>query len=295
MIWLHGGCFQIQHKGHHTLVPCTKGVKQGSRGEPYQWNLVTRYLLWQFAKKSISWIQSHVLNFADDYHLSWMADSEVSLHRAVRDVADFFSMLEDAGLKINLGKSAAIIRVVGPRLRAFQQNYITRGEGKTYPVPIVKRWAYLGSTLSYTTFASDTVGRRVNAADHAFAKLKSVLGSRRSLTLGQRLEVYDTYVCSACSGDGCTSPRHVTLESNEALCARLHRPLPLAALKNIWEKKCRAWMDRNLTLHPVGRVPQYPDVMPALSAIATAGMDQAGLTTPWMCRLCHRSFQSSMP
>ena len=142
---------------------------------------MTGYLLWQFArKKGISWIQSHVLNFADDYHLSWIADSEVSLHRAVRDVADFLTMLEVAGLKINLGKSAAIIRVVGPRLRAFQQNYITRrtngvflkcstGDGKTYHIPIVKRWDYLGSTLSYTTFASDAVSRRVKAAEKALS------------------------------------------------------------------------------------------------------------------------------
>ena len=95
---------------------------------------MARYLLWQFArKKGVSWIHSHVINSADDYHLSWIADSEVSLHRAVRDVADFLNMLEDAGLKINLWKSAAIICVVGPRLRAVQQNCITRRTKWSFP------------------------------------------------------------------------------------------------------------------------------------------------------------------
>ena len=258
---------------------------------------MTRYLLWQFAqRKGLSWIQTHVLNFADDCHLSWIADSEISLHRAVHDVADFFHMLESAGLKINLGKLAAILRVVGPRLHAFQKNFIMRrangvflkcrctSSDTTYHIQIVKRSDYLGSTLSYTAFAQDTVLRRVKAADHAFAKLKNVLGCRRSLALAQRLAVYDTCVMSTLMyavltvGMGaqearlihCTvmrhlrflanSPRHVTHETNEDLCKSLHRALPLAAFKNVWEKKCQAWMDRRLTLHPqdaVGRVKLY--------------------------------------
>ena len=332
MIWLQGGSFSIQHKGHSAVVPCTKGVKQGSRGGPFQWNLVTRYLLWQFAqRKGLGWVQDHVLNFADDYHLSWVADSEISLHRAVHDVADFFHLLESAGLQINLGKSAAILKVVGPRLHAFQKNFILRrangvflkckctNRDTTYHIPIVKRWDYLGSTLSYTGFAQDTVLRRVKAADHAFAKLRNVLGCRRSLALAQRLAVYDTCVLSTllyavmATGIGtqearlihgtvmrhlrflANSPRHVTHETNDDLCSRLRRALPLAALKHVWEKKCRAWTDRRLMLHPqdvVGRVPQYPDLLPALTALTVAGVDQAVPPAPWTCRTCSRGFQS---
>ena len=70
-------------------------------------------------------------------------------------------MLESAGLQINLSKSAAIIRVKGPRLRAFQKNYIMQRrcgvllkcitrEGKVYQVPIGKKWDYFGTTLSYS-------------------------------------------------------------------------------------------------------------------------------------------------
>ena len=66
------------------------------------------------------------------------------------------------------------------------------------------------------------------------------------------------------------SPRHVTLESNKALCARLNRPLPLAALKN-----------------PVEEEMSSVDGSPPHSA--SAGLDPRGLTTPWMC---NRGFQS---
>ena len=91
------------------------------------------------------------------------------------------------------------------------------------------------------------------------------------------------------------SPRHVTHETNADLCKRLNRALPLAALKHAWDKKCQAWMDRRLTLHPqdaVGRVPEYPDLVPALTAVAVAGIDQAVPTAPWTCRVCSRGFQS---
>ena len=115
MIWLHGGVFQIQHKGLQTTVPCTKGVKQGSKGGPYQWNLVTRYSLWKLAQaKGIHWVQTHITNFADDYHLAWAGSSEIFFHRATREMAEFFELLESFGLRINLG-----IRLLSLELRGL--------------------------------------------------------------------------------------------------------------------------------------------------------------------------------
>ena len=162
--------------------------------------------------------------------------------------------------------------------------------GKTYLVPLVKKWDYLGATLSYVTHAADTVSRRVRAADHAFSKLKQVLGARRSLPIHQRLAVYDACVQSTlvyavfATGIGASearmihymmmrhlryiaqSPRHITRESNEQLCQRLGRPLPLATLHHVWEKKCRAWKQRREVLGPqdlVLSVPPYPDLLAA--------------------------------
>ena len=90
-------------------MPCTKGGKQGSKGGPYQWNLVTRYILWKLAQaKGIHWVQTHITNFADDYHLAWAGSSEIFFHRATREMAEFFELLESVGLQVNLGKSAAI-------------------------------------------------------------------------------------------------------------------------------------------------------------------------------------------
>ena len=45
LTWLQGGTFEIPHKGLSGNVSCQKGIKQGSRGRPYEWNLVTKYIL----------------------------------------------------------------------------------------------------------------------------------------------------------------------------------------------------------------------------------------------------------
>ena len=102
-------------------------------------------------------------------------------------------MLEIAGLRINLGKSAAIIKIVGRKRTACEKSYVMRRshgllkcssrDGRTYHVPIVQRWDYLGATLSYKSHDADTVAKRVKAAVAAFAKLKTVLGESPSLAV----------------------------------------------------------------------------------------------------------------
>ena len=309
-------------------------MKQGSKGGPYQWNLVTRYILWKLAQaKGIQWIQTHITNFADDYHLARAGSSEIFFHRATCEMAEFFALLESFGLRINLGKSAAIVKVAGPRLHAFYKRFIQRRsdgvylkcttkQGSTYHVPVVKKWDYLGSVLSYHAYDTDTVARRVKAADHAFAKLKEVLGNRRSFPLAQRLAVYDACVWSTLTyavlavGLGVSearivhhlvikhlryiahSPRHITKESNADLCTRLGRSLPLDALRHLWERKQQAWMERHQHLHledVVRLVPQYPDVLPALTMQVHAGLTMASSPSShaWQCRTCGRGFHTS--
>ena len=170
--------------------------------------LVTRYIFLKLAQtKSVQWLQQHVLNFADDFHGAWIGQSEISMHQAVRDVADLLEALEDVGLTLNLAKSAAILKVVGPKAGAFYKNYVMRrshgnylkcvtSSGRVYHVPLVKKWDYLGATLSNAHHAAYTVQRRLKAADHAFSKLRHVLGAHRSLPVKQRLAVYDACVQS---------------------------------------------------------------------------------------------------
>ena len=250
--------------------------------------------MWRLIQqKGVEWLQTHVTKFADDFHACWSGNTECSLHRAVKEVAEILSLLEGFGFQLNLQKSFVTIKVSGKRASAFNKNYVVRRtdgvflkscsrDGKTFKVPIVARCDYLGAVLSYTHFERDTVARRVKAADYAYSRLKQVLGCRRQLSLKQRLEVYDTCVLSTLrhgiftAGFGTSearaihalimrhlrfiacSPRHITHESNEHLCARLDRLTPLAWLRHTWEGKSRSWQLRRTTLDTQDIVMQTP-------------------------------------
>ena len=147
--------------------------------------------------------------------------------------------------------------MVGKRAHAFNKNYVVRrregvfvkscsSAGERFSVPIVSKCDYLGAVLSYTHFERDTMARRVRAADFAYSRLKQVPGSRRMLTMSQRLEVYDVCILRTLrrgiftTGFGTAeartihvmimrhlrfiadSPRQVTHETSEHLCER-HR------------------------------------------------------------------------
>ena len=299
LVWMHGGHFEIPHKGLQVDVTCSKGIKQGSRGGPSEWNLLTRYLLWKLSHvKSMSWVAHHVTNYADDFHLFWAGRSEQELQRAVLEAAEILHMLASHQFQLNLAKSAVMLSVRGTRQHAFCRNFVVRrkegvylkcktGEGVEFKVPIVKRWGYLGATISYANFEKDTIDRRLQAAEHAFHRLKPVLGCRRGVPLSLRVQVYQTCVRTTlqyaifAAGFGpmearrlhsttmrhlryiALSPRVVTRESNQDLCERLGIMVPLADLHSTWMRKCQAWQERrdSLSLQDLGRqTPCFPDV-----------------------------------
>ena len=78
--------------------PAARGIKQGSRSEPLEWNLMTRNVLQKLlADKGIMWLQKHVANYADDFHVCWTGCDERSLHKAVQDAAEILSLLGGLG------------------------------------------------------------------------------------------------------------------------------------------------------------------------------------------------------
>ena len=60
----------------------------------------------------------------------------------------------------------------------------------------MQKWDYLGAAVGYHKPATDTVDRRLKAAENAFKRLKPVIGNRRTIRVQQRLQVYDTCVAS---------------------------------------------------------------------------------------------------
>ena len=175
------------------------------------------------------------------------------------------------------------MKVDGPRTHILNKHHILRRkdgvylkcatkDGLEFRVPVVKSRGYLGAIISYGNYQNETLQRRLQAAELSFTRIKTVLGCRRVIPLWQRLRVYSVCVTSAlqyaifASGFGPTevakthgvcmrhlryiahSPKHITRESNEQLCDRLGRQLPVVELYATWERKCRSWMARRAQL-----------------------------------------------
>ena len=303
LVWLRGGSYVVTHKGQQVTIPCKKGIKQGSRSGPMEWKLITRHVLLHLRQlKGHSWVQTHLTNFADDFHVCWAGRSEQELHRAVKEAAEILNLFEGFGFELNLQKIVVIMKITGQRAHAFHNNFATKRSegvflkcglpgGKQYELPLVSKCDYLGTTLTYTRYEADTVARRIQAADMAYKRLRAVLSCKRVLSLKQRLEVYQTCVLSTLKhgifasgfhqGEAkaihglimrhlrhmAGSPRHITRETNEHLCSRIGMPTPYEWIRKTWETKCRAWTRRR---QAVGKqditytVPEYPNLLTAI-------------------------------
>ena len=72
-------------------------------------------------KKGIKWVQTHITNFADDFHVCREGDTERALHRAVAEAAELLSLLDGFGFHLDLNKSMVIVKVAGKRAQAFKE------------------------------------------------------------------------------------------------------------------------------------------------------------------------------
>ena len=128
LVWMHGGRYEIQHKGLSAEIPCSKGIKQGSKGGPYEWSLIARYVMMRLLQqKGLSWLQQRMVNFADDNHLSWQGSSEQQLYKAINEAQEALELLTDLGFKINFAKSVVMIRIV-----AFRKNHVVKCQDGMY-------------------------------------------------------------------------------------------------------------------------------------------------------------------
>ena len=226
------------------------------------------------------------------------------------EAAEVLEMLADHKFLINLFKSAVILKVTGAKQHAFARNYVSRRQdgvfltcrapsGAEVEVPIVRTRGYLGATISYGNFERATLDRRLQVAEHAYKRLKPVLGCRRGVPLALRVQVYQVCVVTTlhfaifAAGFGeqevtrihrtlmrhlrciALSPRHITHETNQNLCwrlekdtPRLEKDTPAGELERVWTAKSEAWQQRRERL----KTPPYPSFMSGQKAQCAAGL-----------------------
>ena len=124
------------------------------------------------ARFSLAWLRNHMIIYADDVHLRWIVMSPTHALEALSELQHILDTFSAFGLKINMQKSFAILRLVGREAPSFLRRWVHRmPDGpllllpeKHWRLPLVSKTAYLGVFLSYRAFDFDTTMRRITAA-----------------------------------------------------------------------------------------------------------------------------------
>ena len=334
-MFLAGGTYEVLHKGLKGIVQSTRGIKQGSKEAPFEWGITTIFILDKIAKaKGLQWLQQHVVVYADDFILRWSIQDLAQVQTALRETAEFLHVIESHGLQVNTGKSAALLGLAGggrnqvikrfTRRRKDQRILVCKSMNEhRYDIPLVQKYDYLGATISYQCHERETMNRRLEAARHAFNRLKPILHDFRNHGLRSRLHLYHACVWSTATygileaglqHQGATrlhglvmkhlrsiarSPSHVTHESNHDLLARLRVKAPLDELQELWVTNVARWRERrhaltadDICLH----VPPFPDLAPVLQGtkrMNTQAVEVAATSQPRQtCDQCSQTFQN---
>ena len=232
-----------------------------------------------------SWIEKHMLTYADDLLSKWMVQSKADMSNAVKQVGIILDVLEECGMKINLTKSVILLRLSGRQSRSLKKKLISkqgtqigiffpRANGSQTFLPIVSTHGYLGIKISYHNFEEQTLQHRLHIGRIAFLRLRPWLTHRHAYPTQLRVQLWQTCVRSAClhglqaiglPPDGplrihrhfvtdlrrlAHSHSYHTHETTEALLLRLHMPYPIAHLQETWTRQHERLLQRSQGLSP---------------------------------------------
>ena len=109
--------------------------------------------------------------YADDVHLRWIITTHSHALEVLSELQHTLDTFSAFGLKINMQKSFAILRLVGREAPGFLRRWVHRQPDgpllilpeKLWRLPLVSKTAYLGVFLSYRAFDLDTTLRRIHS------------------------------------------------------------------------------------------------------------------------------------
>ena len=175
LLFLHK--YYIPHKKLVGEILATRGIRQGSKDGPILWTLCMHLVLADLAARySCTWLHDHVIIYADDVHLRWRTQRLSDSLTALSDLDHILRIFRMYGFTINLDKSVVLFRAVGKGASRFTKRWVIRtknGPFLTMPdsqtrLPMVSKTAYLGVIIGYRTWETDTVARRLQAAQMCF-------------------------------------------------------------------------------------------------------------------------------
>ena len=195
--------FTFQHRGEKRAFPTTCGIRQGCKSAPILWAIYAGYIL-DIATQCIdwNWVQNSITGFADDFCLHQSIKTIQDVHYAIRRCGEFLDILTDTGLTVNMKKTIAIFRLMGPGAAKLLKRYTKRTKDGTFLVipckhslvyiRLVTQISYLGTILNYNHFEKHTMQHRINAATKVNRQLTRWLHTNQ-LNKQQKLRLW--YQC----------------------------------------------------------------------------------------------------
>ena len=194
--------FQFQHKGESRSFETRRGIRQGCRAAPTLWAVFSVMMLRAIAHRiSFDWVLACVTLFADDGTFHQVLESEADFHRAIKFIGIALDTIESFNMKVNVSKTVAVLRMVGPLTKRLNRKYLKRtsegiflriprqNHGETH-IKLVRHFQYLGATVSYHSFERLTMDARIRASEKVGQQLHRWVYVRSSVPISLKLRIW---------------------------------------------------------------------------------------------------------
>ena len=196
--------YNLIFQGHTYPIPVGKGVRQGCPIAPLLWLVYMDRLLHDLAPLTgPSWIQRCLTLYADDLHIGCIFDNLTEFRQHLVNIGHVLDVIESLHLTLSYAKSFVLLAATGTNSRVALKGIVLRTQKGTCiripratqdtELPIKATGSYLGVTMSYKSFETDTWTRRRQAGWSAFQRLSMWLKAR-SIPVQHRLYLWHTCI-----------------------------------------------------------------------------------------------------
>lgn len=204
--WHQNTYYHVAHDSGSTPVLIGKGVRQGCKGAPFLFNCFVVLLMRDLSTQlPAEWIKACITVYADDFHVGCIFRSVQELEYMSRAFRILFQTLTSFDMLVNPSKSVALLALTGTAARKQRQRFVQRTQSghalrlhadglDDIFIPLQTNAKYLGAVMTYTSVEDETLKHRLALARINFNRLQPWLSKRHSLTIKQRVAIWQTCI-----------------------------------------------------------------------------------------------------
>lgn len=328
--------FSFEYKGCFRQALTQRGIQQGCKAAPLLWAIFTSGIIDKLSSLfGSTWIHTALAIFADDWVIFEQITDHESLQQVLQGFGQVLEILSDFGLSINWEKTAAMLSLFGSQVAQANKRIIRRTQHGTFlkiqvgtqtqHIRLVSHIQYLGVTLGYHHFESQTLQTRLKSGKKAAALLHYWLCGRHNLPRKHRILIWRQCVFTCCAYGlldvGLTkntlirfdqlcilhlrrmfrSPVHITLQNHSQFLEHNNLPDPLHLLRTacvnlrLRDALRRTYLTENDILHSHEPL-DYDQQLAVLDEVIALRRDRASspqtMDTGLICWDCNQYFST---